>query len=168
MTILKALTQKLFGTSVEPQDIKRIETADLHSPTGLPHYYYAKREEDGFFRIAHIARVHHSGGPINSVVGYDDVPYTLNESIDLLSRFEQTQGLYAGLQKTNRRFVESSRPEYFKAKLQDHYQRSEIETEMFGEAPEQIMKFKKSSLEETRNVMSRMGAQEAPLKMGGR
>lgn len=165
MTILRTLAQKLFGKTIEPQDVKRIETADLNSPTGFPHYYYAEAQKDGTFLITHAEKSDRGNGPIIRMT-HDRVPYALNEAIDLLSRFEKTEGLYPGKERSYRLFTESSRPEYFKAKLKDHYQRSEIETDLFGESPANIMKLKQSSLDATRVAMASMKMQGRSFNLG--
>lgn len=156
--ILKALAQKLFGKTIEPEAVKRIETADLNSPNGHPHYYYADRQADGTYRITHAENSDRGNGPIIKM-RHDDVPYSLNEAIDLLSRFEKTEGLFPGANKSYRMFIESSRPEYFKAKLKDHYQKSEIETDLFGESPQSIMILKRTSLAATEHAMAKMKLQ---------
>ncbi len=164
MTILKTLAQKLFGKTITPADIQRIETADLHSPSGLPHYYYAEAQKDGMFLISHCEQSDRGNGPIIRI-NHDSVPYTLNEAIDLLSRFEKTEGLYPGKEKSHRLFTESSRPDYFKAKLKDQYQRSEIETDLFGESPSSIMKLKQTSLDAARIALASMKRQGSSFNL---
>lgn len=144
MINLKALAQKLFSKNIAPDDISLIETADLNSPGGQPHYYTADRQSDGTFTIIH-AELSEDGDGRLIRMHHDAMRYTLNEAIDLLSRFEKTDGLFAGKDQSHRLFQNSRRPDYYKQKLGDQYQRSEIETEMFGENPRDIMRRKNES-----------------------
>ncbi len=69
--------------------------------------------------------------------------YTLNETIDLFSRLEKVDGLYPGDDSfRSHMIVNMFRPETIKKKLGEHYQRSEVETEMHGEHPRTIMKMR--------------------------
>lgn len=144
MKNLKSIVQKLFSKQINPDDICLIETADLQSTGGHPHYYTADRQRDGTFTITHAELSDNGDGRLVSM-HHDPIRYTLNEAIDLLARFEKSDGLFAGKDQSHRLFQNSRRPEYYKQKLGEHYQRSEIETEMFGENPNDIMRLKNES-----------------------
>lgn len=153
MINLKALAQKLFSKTIGPDDINLIETADLESPNGRPHYYSAERQQDGTFTINHTVMLDYNDGPLVRTER-DAMRYTLNEAIDLLSRFEKTEGLFVGKSQHERMFQNSRRPDYYKAKLGDQYQRSEIETEMFGENPRDIMRLKNDSYDTSQRAIA--------------
>lgn len=153
MINLKALAQKLFSKTILPDDISLIETADLNSSGGQPHYYTADRQQDGTFSITH-AELSEDGDGRLVRMEHDAMRYTLNEAIDLLSRFEKTEGLFAGKDPSHRLFQSSRRPDYYKAKLGDQYQRSEIETEMFGENPRDIMRLKNESYDTSQRAIA--------------
>jgi hypothetical protein len=153
MISLKAIAQKLFNRTITPEDISLIETADLNHHGAHPHYYTADRQDDGMYTITHSELSQYGDGRLVRV-DRDAMRYTLNEAIDLLARFEKADGLFGGKEKSYRLFQSSRRPDYFKEKLGANYQRSEIETEYFGESPREIMRLKNDSYDMSQRAIA--------------